>query len=218
MPEIIPAIESFAKVSKSRLVVFWHPVTEPHRFPTPKGAFATAAGLSTIGPSQACHTATFHSTHLQNRSRLALVWPELSHLPSVFPRRIEDKCVSPGSCISPPDELIKYLDVPVPTQYDLPYEDLTLVTRDEVKIRCYLLMQRKELNLAAKPTFESLQETEDPPEKVESVLGFYFRRADGHGHSSLPRGQQLSCSTETAVTWGIAYHSRRFSMSRCGAT
>ena len=69
-----------------------------------------------------------------------------------------------------PDNSYTYLDVPVPTQYDLPYEDLTLVTRDEVKIRCYLLMQRKELNLATKTTFESLQEPEDPPEKVVVVL------------------------------------------------
>ena len=54
----------------------------------------------------------------------------------------------------------------MPTQYDLPYEDLTLVTRDGVKIRCYLLAQRKELNLATKTTFESLQQADDPPEKV----------------------------------------------------
>lgn len=63
----------------------------------------------------------------------------------------------------------------MPTQYDLPYEDLTLITRDRVKIRCYLLVQRKELNLAAKTTFESLQEVEDPPEKVGAVLDFLFR-------------------------------------------
>lgn len=61
----------------------------------------------------------------------------------------------------------------MPTQYDLPYEDLTLVTRDEVKIRCYLMMQREELNLATKTTFESLQEAEGPPEKVGN--GFYSR-------------------------------------------
>lgn len=58
----------------------------------------------------------------------------------------------------------------MPTQYDLPYEDLTLVTRDHVKIRCYLLTQRKELNLATKTTFESLQEADDPPEKVGIAL------------------------------------------------
>lgn len=75
--------------------------------------------------------------------------------------------------ISLTDDHHTHSDVPVPTQYDLPYEDLTLVTRDEIKIRCYLLVQRKELNLATKTTFESLQEAEDPQEKVE--IGLYLR-------------------------------------------
>ncbi|KAF9653539.1 alpha/beta-hydrolase [Thelephora ganbajun] len=109
MPDIIPAIESFAK-----------------------GAFATAAGLSTIG--------------------VGLLWYGQNYLiyPASFPE---------GS----------RTNVPVPTQYDLPYEDLTLVTRDEVKIRCYLMTQREELNLATKTTFESLQEVEDPPEKYATT-------------------------------------------------
>lgn len=67
----------------------------------------------------------------------------------------------------------------MPTQYDLPYEDLTLVTRDEVKIRCYLLAQRKELNLATKTTFESLQEADDPPEKVRIEFYSLFWLPDG---------------------------------------
>jgi len=54
-------------------------------------------------------------------------------------------------------------------QYDLPYEDLTLVTRDRVKIKCYLLVQRKELNTTTKTTFESLQEVEEPPEKFATT-------------------------------------------------
>lgn len=109
MPDIIPAIESFAK-----------------------GAFATAAGLSTIG--------------------VGLLWYGQNYLiyPASFPE---------GS----------RTNVPVPTQYDLPYEDLSLVTQDQVKIRCYLLTQRKELNLAAKTTFESLQKAEDPPEKFAAT-------------------------------------------------
>ncbi|KAH9916739.1 alpha/beta-hydrolase [Epithele typhae] len=36
-------------------------------------------------------------------------------------------------------------EVPVPTDFDLPYEDLILTTPDNVKLRCYLLTQRKEL-------------------------------------------------------------------------
>jgi len=109
MSDIIPAIETFAK-----------------------GAFATAAGLSTIG--------------------VGLLWYGQNYLiyPASFPE---------GS----------RTNVPVPTQYGLPYEDLTLVTRDGVKIRCYLLVQRKELNLTTKTTFESLQEAEDPPEKYAAT-------------------------------------------------
>lgn len=74
----------------------------------------------------------------------------------------------------------------MPTQYDLPYEDLTLITQDRVKIRCYLLVQRKELNIATKTTFESLQDVEDPPEKVGGVLDLLFRQLTVHERSSLP--------------------------------
>ncbi|OCH84321.1 alpha/beta-hydrolase [Obba rivulosa] len=37
-------------------------------------------------------------------------------------------------------------EVPVPAQFGLPYEDLELVTSDDVKIRCYLLLQRRDLD------------------------------------------------------------------------
>ena len=37
------------------------------------------------------------------------------------------------------------LDVPVPTQYGLPYEDLELDTADHVKVHAYLLKQRADL-------------------------------------------------------------------------
>ena len=110
-----------------------------------------------------------------------------------------------------------YLDVPVPTQYDLPYEDLALVTRDEVKIRCYLLMQRKELNLATKTTFESLQEPEDPPEKVDIVLYSRSWRAHSPEYSMQPLDRRLSCSMGMVEIWGIGYRLRRFSTSRCAA-
>ena len=114
-----------------------------------------------------------------------------------------------------PDNSYTYLDVPVPTQYDLPYEDLTLVTRDEVKIRCYLLMQRKELNLATKTTFESLQEAEEPPEKVGTVLYSRLRRVHGPEYSMPPPDQRLSCFMGMVEIWDIGYRSRRFSTSRC---
>ena len=37
------------------------------------------------------------------------------------------------------------LDVSVPSDYGLPYEELILDTPDHVKVRAYLLMQRKDL-------------------------------------------------------------------------
>ena len=40
-------------------------------------------------------------------------------------------------------------------------------------------MQRNELNLATKTTFESLQEAEEPPEKVDTIFYPRFRRAHG---------------------------------------
>ncbi|OBZ78246.1 Protein bem46 [Grifola frondosa] len=36
-------------------------------------------------------------------------------------------------------------EVPVPTDFDLPYQDLQLTTIDGVKLRCYLMVQRKDL-------------------------------------------------------------------------
>lgn len=37
-------------------------------------------------------------------------------------------------------------DVPVPSAYGLPYEDLELKTPDGITLRCYLLPQSKELS------------------------------------------------------------------------
>ncbi|RDX49406.1 alpha/beta-hydrolase [Lentinus brumalis] len=53
-------------------------------------------------------------------------------------------------------------EVPVPTDFDLPYQDLTLNTPDGVKLRCYLLTQRKELsNHGAKHIPSSEEETDE---------------------------------------------------------
>lgn len=191
MSDIIPAIESFAKVSKLRFR--WRLGVHVETAFTSKGAFATAAGLSTIGLSRVlpAHIAVVYSNPFRNRSRLALVRPELSNLPSVFPRGIEDKCVSPGPPISHQTANKPPLDVPVPTQHELPYDDLTLVTRDNVKIKCYLLVQRPQLNLASKATFESIQEVEDPPKKVG--VGSYLRllQLTAHGYSMPPLVRRL---------------------------
>lgn len=117
-----------------------------------------------------------------------------------------------------PDNSYTYLDVPVPTQYDLTYEDLTLVTRDEVKIRCYLMAQRKELNLATKTTFETLQEPEDPPEKVDIAPCIHaFGELIAHERSMPPLDQRLLCFMGMGGIWDTGYRLRRFSTSRCVA-
>jgi hypothetical protein len=76
-----------------------------------KGAFATAAGISSVG--------------------FGLLYYGQNYLiyPSAFP---------PGS----------RTEVPVPTDFGLPYLDVELVTSDHVKIKCYLLTQRTESTLA----------------------------------------------------------------------
>jgi hypothetical protein len=157
-------------------------------------------------------------TQLGCETGVGLLWYGQNYLiyPASFPEGSRTSAchlvihVAPGNSYT-------YSDVPVPTQYDLPYEDLTLVTRDGVKIRCYLLTQRKELNLATKTTFESLQEAEEPPEKVDTVLYLRFRQAHVPGYSMPPLDQRLSCFTGMVETWGIGYRSRRFSTSRCAA-
>ncbi|KAI0946827.1 hypothetical protein AcW1_010176 [Taiwanofungus camphoratus] len=51
--------------------------------------------------------------------------------------------------------------VPVPTDFGLPYQDVELLTPDEVKLRCYLLVQRKDLlHIGAEP-FEGTEEETD---------------------------------------------------------
>ncbi|EMD36154.1 hypothetical protein CERSUDRAFT_115126 [Gelatoporia subvermispora B] len=37
-------------------------------------------------------------------------------------------------------------EVPLPTQFGLPFEDLELVTSDDIKIRCYLMLQRRDVD------------------------------------------------------------------------
>jgi hypothetical protein len=50
---------------------------------------------------------------------------------------------------------VRGVDVAIPTSFGLPYEDVSLVTSDNVKIKCYLLTQRKELDLAGESTISS---------------------------------------------------------------
>ncbi|KAI0666428.1 alpha/beta-hydrolase [Trametes maxima] len=54
------------------------------------------------------------------------------------------------------------IEVPVPTDFDLPYQDLPLVTPDNVTLRCYLMTQRKELpHHSAMPVESTETETDE---------------------------------------------------------
>ncbi|KAI0764677.1 alpha/beta-hydrolase [Fomes fomentarius] len=66
-------------------------------------------------------------------------------------------------------------DVHVPTDFDLPYQDLPLTTPDGVKLRCYLLTQRKELsNHGAKPIQSPEEESnEEFAARRPTVLMFH---------------------------------------------
>ncbi|KAI0777406.1 alpha/beta-hydrolase [Trametes elegans] len=114
-----------------------------------KGTAATAAGLSTVGeffkriPQ---HTIlTCDTSSCLGHAGFGLLFFGQNYLiyPSAFP---------PGS----------RTEVPVPTDFGLPYQDLPLVTPDNVTLRCYLLTQRKEMPfVGALPVDSDESETDE---------------------------------------------------------
>ncbi|TFK50535.1 alpha/beta-hydrolase [Heliocybe sulcata] len=102
-----------------------------------KGAFATAAGLSTIG--------------------VGLLYYGQNYLiyPSAYP---------PGS----------RTEVPVPSDFGLPYEDLRLTTADNVKIQCYLMVQKTDLGSQATPVPGELDvSAEEFPATRPTIMMFH---------------------------------------------
>ena len=59
-------------------------------------------------------------------------------------------------------------EVPVPTDFDLPYQDPHLTTPDGVKLKCFLLTQRKELLKHGAKLIHSPEDETD--EEVRSFL------------------------------------------------
>ena len=43
-------------------------------------------------------------------------------------------------------KLTECADVPTPAQFNIPYEDLELTTEDNVKLKCYLMIQSRALS------------------------------------------------------------------------
>lgn len=64
-------------------------------------------------------------------------------------------------------------DVPVPTEFSIPYTDLELTTPDDVKIRAFLLLQRAVLNMGETPveSDEGLPTNEEEVRQNNHFLG-----------------------------------------------
>ncbi|KAF8629930.1 hypothetical protein AX15_003185 [Amanita polypyramis BW_CC] len=77
-------------------------------------------------------------------------------------------------------------EVPVPTDYGLPYEDLPLKTPDGVTLRCYLITLRKSLTSThpeyIKPGFVAGYETDDELAASRPTVIMFHGNAGNHGH------------------------------------
>jgi fermentation-respiration switch protein FrsA (DUF1100 family) len=112
----------------------------------PKGTFATAAGLSTIGVGLLYYGQNF------------LIYP------SAFP---------PGS----------RTEVPVPSDYGLPYEDLKLTTPDGVTLRCYLLLQTKRLSQSQAAHVDYMEDESDEDfAATRPTIIMFHGNGGNHGH------------------------------------
>ncbi|KAG6811977.1 hypothetical protein H0H92_005011 [Tricholoma furcatifolium] len=88
------------------------------------------------------------------------------------------------------------LDVPTPE--GLPYENLTLETPDKIQLRCYLLPQKKELDVLAMPVEGDDTKTDD--EVIWLVCqALSYRSADALD-SLQAVGLRSSCSMEMEET------------------
>ncbi|KZT21886.1 alpha/beta-hydrolase [Neolentinus lepideus HHB14362 ss-1] len=110
-----------------------------------KGAFATAAGLSTIGVGLLYYGQNF------------LIYP------SAYP---------PGS----------RTEVPVPSDFGLPYEDLRLTTSDNVKIQCYLLVQKRDLSPPATLVPGEMDFPEDEFPATRPTIMMFHGNGGNMGH------------------------------------
>ncbi|KAL0959367.1 hypothetical protein HGRIS_014621 [Hohenbuehelia grisea] len=123
MSDIFPGLQSFAK-----------------------GAFATAAGLSTVAAGLLYYGQNY------------LIYP------SAFP---------PGS----------RTDVPVPSDFGLPYEDLVLTTKDGVTLRSYLLLQTRDLDNPQAVELDHDHYASDEEFRSSRPLVMMFHGNGGnHGH------------------------------------
>lgn len=88
------------------------------------------------------------------RARATLLWPKLPYLSQCIPTWLANwyvPCARSMTRFQPaltfPSQLSfrRFVEVSTPMDYGLPYEDLTLDTSDGVRIKAYLLLQRRYL-------------------------------------------------------------------------
>jgi len=66
---------------------------------------------------------------------------------------------------------VNNLDVPIPTDFSIPYTDLKLTTPDDIKIKAFLLLQRTVLNMGETPV-EWEKGSPSDSEVRQILLGF----------------------------------------------
>ncbi|KAH9940294.1 alpha/beta-hydrolase [Amylocystis lapponica] len=74
-------------------------------------------------------------------------------------------------------------DVPVPTDFGLPYQDVELITPDDVKLRSYLMVQRKDLSYIGGARIETTaEETDEQFASTRPTIMMFHGNGGNLGH------------------------------------
>jgi hypothetical protein len=94
-------------------------------------------------------------------------------------------------------------DVPIPSDYGLPYEDLELKTPDGITLRCYLLPQSRELSKTHSAATPLPEEEEDGTEDAVCVTSLSFEPLfiPVIVHSQSPNGHDVPRKWYVALEW-----------------
>lgn len=154
MSNLIPTLESFAKVSAD-IELYQRFVRnegslvrrEPSRpLQACRQSVRFGTGSMTLSTSDAMFWVSAScSFQCDQGSACCFLARTTSSIPPHFLRALERVC-SRVFCPSSQTFSSVGAEVPVPTDFDLSYQDLSLKTPDGVTLRCYLLVQRKELS------------------------------------------------------------------------
>ncbi len=130
---------------------------------TGNGCDRGRTGNSRCASPESSYTASSYSRlRLSQASDCCSSVRTISSTRLLFPLARAQVCFTAAFSQTSPEPSVRAIEVPVPTDFDLPYQDLTLNTPDGVKLRCYLLTQRKELsNHGAKHIPSSEEETDE---------------------------------------------------------